>query len=276
MRPSISLCMIVRNEEGNLPECLAGMKGLVDEIVVVDTGSTDRTREVAAGLGAKVYDFPWVDDFAAARNESRRHATGQWIFWLDADDRIDDVNRRQLVSLFEQLSEQDLARDVAYLMWCRWASADGEAAGMSHARLFPNASALAWKGRIHESLVAPDDACTIAGRPTEVVIRHVGYEDEALVFRKQQRDLRLLQIEYATNPNDPTTLFYLARVHLGLGRATEALRLLRKSIRLAAQRQYTWTRKAHVLAATCLLDLKRPVEALAACEAGLAQYPRRS
>jgi hypothetical protein len=72
--------MIVRNEESNLPACLESVKGVFDEIIVVETGSTDRTREVAADHGARVIDFPWIDSFAAARNESLRHAGGDWIF----------------------------------------------------------------------------------------------------------------------------------------------------------------------------------------------------
>src|SRR5579884_2195452 len=91
-KPRVSLCMIVRNEESNLPSCLELIREIVDEIIVVDTGSTDKTKEVAANLGAKVFDFPWKDSFASARNESLRHATGEWIFWMDADDRMDREN----------------------------------------------------------------------------------------------------------------------------------------------------------------------------------------
>ena len=72
----VSLCVIVKNEEENLPGCLGSAADLVDEVVVVDTGSTDRTKEVAARFGAKVFDFPWVDSFCAGRNESLAHATG--------------------------------------------------------------------------------------------------------------------------------------------------------------------------------------------------------
>src|SRR5262245_19779528 len=93
MSHRISLCVIARNEDANLPACRQSVADLVDEMIVVDTGSTDRTKEVAALLGARVFDFAWVDSFAAARNESLRHATGDWIFWLDGDERLDDANR---------------------------------------------------------------------------------------------------------------------------------------------------------------------------------------
>jgi tetratricopeptide (TPR) repeat protein len=94
---------MVRNEEEKLPSCLQSAADLVDEIIVVDTGSTDSTKEIAARFGAKVFDFPWIDDFAAARNECIRHATGEWIFWMDADERVNESNREKLRTLFQSL-----------------------------------------------------------------------------------------------------------------------------------------------------------------------------
>src|SRR5712691_12482782 len=102
---SVSLCLMVRNEEANLAACLQSAADLVDETIVVDTGSTDGTRELAAKLGARVFEFPWCDDFAAGRNECIRHATGEFIFWMDADERIDEVNREKLRVLFRSLAE---------------------------------------------------------------------------------------------------------------------------------------------------------------------------
>src|SRR5262249_53411265 len=103
VRPRVSLCLIVRNEEQNLPACLAPVAPLVDEMVVVDTGSIDNTPRVAAELGARVFDFAWQDDFAAARNESLRRASGDWALWLDADDRLDAANVRRLSDLLAAL-----------------------------------------------------------------------------------------------------------------------------------------------------------------------------
>ncbi len=114
MAPLISLCMIVKDEEANLPACLITVADLVDEIIVVDTGSADRTRECAEHFGARVVDFPWVDDFSAARNESLRHATGEWILWLDADDRIDVPNRDRLRALFASLPPDNVGFVVQY------------------------------------------------------------------------------------------------------------------------------------------------------------------
>ncbi len=92
-KATISLTMIVKNEEANISKCLRSVAGLFDEIVVVDTGSTDRTVEIAREFGGRVFDFVWVDDFAAARNAALARATGDCAFWLDADDVIDPPER---------------------------------------------------------------------------------------------------------------------------------------------------------------------------------------
>ena len=100
---SVSLCLMVRNEEEKLAACLQSAGDLVDETIVVDTGSTDGTRELAAKLGARVFEFPWCDDFAAARNECIRHAAGEYILWMDADEVVDSSNREKLRALFKAL-----------------------------------------------------------------------------------------------------------------------------------------------------------------------------
>lgn len=104
---TVSLCLMARNEEENLAACLQSAADLVDETIVVDTGSTDSTRDLAGKLGAQVFEFPWVNDFAAARNECIRQATGDFIFWMDADERIDSLNREKLRALFRGLGSQE-------------------------------------------------------------------------------------------------------------------------------------------------------------------------
>src|ERR1700675_1152507 len=91
MTACLSAALIVRDEAVMLGDCLRSLCGFADEVVVVDTGSTDGTRELAAGLGARVVTFPWRGDFAAARNEALRHARGRWILYVDADERVAPV-----------------------------------------------------------------------------------------------------------------------------------------------------------------------------------------
>src|SRR4051794_3984801 len=98
-RPHFSLCMIVRDNAGTIIPCLESIRPWVDEMIVVDTGSTDGTAEIAERMGAKVFQFPWIDDFSAARNESLRHAQGTWLFWMDSDDTISPENGRKLREL---------------------------------------------------------------------------------------------------------------------------------------------------------------------------------
>jgi len=97
--PTISLCMIAKNEESNLADCLNSAKGIADEIIIVDTGSTDRTKEIAKKFSAKIYDFKWMDDFSAARNESLKHAAKDWVLVLDADEALDEEGKKAIREL---------------------------------------------------------------------------------------------------------------------------------------------------------------------------------
>jgi len=85
---TLSLCMIVKNEQQFLPDCLESVRNIVDQIVIIDTGSVDNTVEIAKRYSSEVHYFKWCDDFSAARNESIKYASGDWIFWIDADERL--------------------------------------------------------------------------------------------------------------------------------------------------------------------------------------------
>ena len=104
----LSLCMIVKNEEHNTEACLSSIRPWVDEMVVVDAGSTDKTPEIAQRLGARLFHFDWCDDFAAARNASLAYARGKWIFWMDADDTIDDTNGSKLRELVQRSVDETI------------------------------------------------------------------------------------------------------------------------------------------------------------------------
>jgi tetratricopeptide (TPR) repeat protein len=265
--------MIVRNEEENLETCLAHVAGLFQEIVVVDTGSNDSTREVAARLGAKVFDFPWNDDFSRARNESIRRATGDWIFWLDADDRIDAENARRLGAVFSQLHAVDLGRLPLAIIDCvSYCALSRATICQSHARLFPNNGKLVWEGRIHERLISP-----AGGLPhliaTDVTIHHLGYEDAKRTAQKQFRDQRILEQDLVLNPDDPMTQFYLGRMRVSQRRPADALRLLQKFIAASHTQPLSNAPHACAMAVKCLDQLQRPAEAIEFSTQSLARFP---
>ncbi len=205
--PTVSLTMIVKNEAHNLTDCLESVQGLVNEIIVVDTGSSDDTREIALRNGAKVFDFPWCDSFAAARNEAVRRATGDWCLWLDADDRIDEENREKLRLALR--SPQAMAfRTVSE-------THDGFCEAW-HVRVFHRTDG--WVHRVHEYVNLPG-----AARRVDVTIRHVGYQNRAAMLGKCERNLKLLLAELKDDPTDQHPLEYMGPLCLEMGRLDEAV-----------------------------------------------------
>jgi glycosyltransferase involved in cell wall biosynthesis/tetratricopeptide (TPR) repeat protein len=265
-----SLCLIVKNEEDNIAACLQSAAGLFDDVVVVDTGSADRTKQIALGHGARVFDFPWVDDFAAARNETLRHAKGEWIFWLDADDRLDEDNREKLRLLLQRLPEHN----VCFSVKCRCLSdpASDASTVVDHIRLFRNDPRIAWRYRIHEQILPSIREAGGRVEHADVEVLHTGYADAALRRRKLERDLRLLLLEHAAQPHDPFTLFNLGASYAELRRHDEALPLLQESL-ARSHPSDSIVRKLYALIASCHLTTGRHAEALAVCSQGLAVCP---
>jgi len=269
-RPRVSLSMIVKNEEANLPECLASLADLVDEIVIVDTGSTDCTKEIARRFGAKVFDFAWVDSFAAARNESLAHVTGEWVLWLDADDRLDADNRARLRRLLDRLP----GAHTGYVMKCLCLP-DPEtktATVVDHVRLFRNQPGMRWKYRVHEQILPALRGLGGTVEWTDVVVHHVGYRNREVRRRKLERDLRLLLLEQSEQPDDPFTLFNLGSVYQEMGKLEEAIPLFRRSLAGSCPTD-SIVRKLYALIAQCQNHLGRPAEAAATCLEGRTHYP---
>jgi tetratricopeptide (TPR) repeat protein len=262
--------MIVKDEEANLPDCLGPVADLVHELVVVDTGSADGTKAVAARFGAQIVDFPWVNDFAAARNESLQHASGEWIFWLDADDRLDDANRARLRTLLETLPEDN----IAFLMRCQGSPDDSTLCGMAvgQVRLFRRHEQARWQYRVHEQIWPSLSRLGGSARWSDVVIRHRGYDDPSVRARKRQRNLALLLQENAERPDDPYILYNLGAVYQVMGRLSEAVSLLERSLQLAASAD-GYVPVAYGLLAECQRALASPSAAIATCQAGRKHFP---
>lgn len=147
---TLSLCMIVKNEEAVLARCLSSVKEVMDEIIIVDTGSQDSTVEIARQFTDKVYSFPWVDDFSAARNFSFSKATMQYLFWMDADDILLPQDRENLFSLKETL---DPSIDLVMMKY--HVAFDGQGNPVFsyyRERMLRRAKQYRWQGAIHEAI----------------------------------------------------------------------------------------------------------------------------
>src|SRR4051794_2528043 len=266
MPARVSLCMIVRDEEENLRRCLENVRGLFDETIVVDTGSRDRTREVAGEFGARVVEFRWCDDFAAARNAGVERASGEWVFWLDADDRIwaDDLGGLQ-----ELLASLTPNEPAAYLMRT---SSGAESAVHWHVRLFRNLPQIRWRYRVHEQIVNAVQEAGHALRRTEIVICHGGYADPQLLKLKLERNLRLLIRALGEHPGDPFLVMNLGSTYLALESPADAAAAFEWYLRAApsaadAPAHFYYE---YAMAERQRGDLRRAIEL---CRAGLARHP---
>lgn len=225
---ALSLCMIVKNEERNLPRCLESVRGLAGELIVVDTGSTDATRQIAASHGAEVIPFDFkVVDFAAARNCALARARRRWILMLDADERLD----RAGVPMIETLIA--LNENAGYFLERRNHSSDSGRSTTDYVvRLFPNRPNYRYRGRVHETV----DASILAGggrlRKTGIRIDHTFCSDLEDRRRKNRWYLEILMEEIEANPNDDSRLDFLAAEYHQLGMFHEATQVAERIARL--------------------------------------------
>lgn len=197
---SISLCMIVRNEEDVLGRCLRSVADLVDEIVIVDTGSEDRTREIAAAYTQNIYHFDWIDDFAAARNAAFEKASCEYCMWLDADDVLEEQDRAEFRRLKESL---DPAVDVVMMRYHTGFDEGGNVTfSYYRERIVKNRAGMMWKGAVHEVIET---------------VGHVIYSPCAVTHRKEHpsdpdRNLRIFEGLLAKGTVlDARQQFYYAR-----------------------------------------------------------------
>jgi len=217
---SLSLCMIVKNEEKYLERCLNSVKEFVDEIIIVDTGSTDNTKGIARKFNAKIFDFKWVDDFAAARNFSISKATKDWILVLDADEEIDKENMKKLLELIKDkelygilIIQRDYTnnKNAFGFKEHKYKNSAGYVP-MPIIRIFRNDPRIRYEDRVHETVgnSLRKHSLKFIERP-DIFIHH--YKEEKGDENKKKRQLkylRLAQKMIKDNPNHGRAHYFIA------------------------------------------------------------------
>lgn len=272
--PKVSLCMIVRDNAGTIRPCLESIRPWVDEMIVIDTGSTDDTPRICEELGARVRHWPWRDDFSAARNESLKDARGEWIFWMDSDDTMPAACGRQLRELVDR---DHPANELGYVMQvhCPGPPDEGrrDVTVVDHIKLFRNRPDLQFEHRIHEQILP---AIRRAGGDvafTDIHVIHSGSDHSPEVRqRKLKRDFKLLHLDLAERPDHPFVLFNLGMTYADAGELDEAERWLRKCLEVSHPHE-SQVRKAYALLVSVLYRQQHYPEADEACRQGLAIYP---
>jgi glycosyltransferase involved in cell wall biosynthesis/Flp pilus assembly protein TadD len=262
--PSISACLIVRNEEKLLEKCLNSIRDYVDEIIIVDTGSTDRTVEIAESFGARIYHHPWEDHFSRHRNQSFGYAKYDWILYIDADEELlpgsGEVLRKSITDA------DDDVHAIAVILECIFNG--GKSMAYNNAvRLFRNHRGFYYKGRVHNYIVGVKNVLCCPIR-----LFHYGYNlDRSTMSRKFERTTKLLKLDIADDPNDPRPHHFLSASYLSENMYEEALEEAGASVLLceshnSISHNYFWSL---YIAATSSLNLGRREEARAFAEKGI-------
>jgi tetratricopeptide (TPR) repeat protein len=267
--PKLSICMIVKDEEKNLKRCLKSVRSIVNELIVVDTGSKDNSISVAKNFGAKVSRFTWCDDFSAARNEALKHATGDWIFQIDADE---ELLPNSIPFLRERMQD---AWSLLYMITIDNGPAHSERFYKS-GRLFRNHPHILYSRPYHETirpsvdnLITSESGWRIVYEP-KIVIRHYGYEKSQIDNKgKWNRELRILELYIKENPDDQSMAIRLAELYEHAERYDEALDICKRA--LAINPNYA---AAHHIMGTAFYSMGRLDEAIVAFKKCLAIDPQ--
>ena len=266
----ISACVIVRNEAENLPRWLSSARKYADEIIVVDTGSTDNSKEIAIKAGAGVFDFKWINDFSAAKNFALEQASGQWIAFLDADEYFDEASRRKVRSLLKRL---DSRQDVQGLT-CPLYNIDADEGNrilsiVVQLRLFRNIPYLRYEGNVHENIAGLSREDMYYAQ--ELRIMHTGYSAHQQ-RQKSARNLQMLMERQAKEEN-PFDWHYMVDCFYAMGdyvKAAEyAQKILSRPDLPERDREKAWENWA----SSKLKMGEARQEVLSILDKGLAEFP---
>lgn len=275
---TLSVCMIVRNEENCIERSLQSLQGLADEVIIVDTGSTDKTLAIAQRFTAKIFHFPWTDDFSAARNFALSQATSSWILVLDADEVIAQEDHQRI----KQLIATPEKNAVAYFLHQKEYTNDSTLTGFFYRtekdaynkdylgfvvvenaiRLFRRAEDISFSWRIHESVAPSLEKRGISPVDSGIFIHH--YKQEKGKDAQHQKMLRYLAIEeqqLRETPQLAKPWYEIGLIYYALGRYSDAIAAFQKVISLAPE-EY----RAYYKLGRCFAKVSRFADAHAAFE----------
>lgn len=209
----ISACLITKNEEKNIARCIKSFKEAVDEIILVDTGSTDNTVKIARRFGAKVFYFKWNNNFSDARNYALKQAKGNWIIFLDADEYFCDNSIKNLKNLMRSVHEEKKV-DSLYIKIVHLNQDGKRKNSVFLHRIFKNDKKIKYFGSIHETIKREDGKLNSIYIPEDQLkIYHTGYSSESILEDKAQRNLKALIKELENGNDSPQILWYLSECY---------------------------------------------------------------
>jgi len=225
---TVSLCMIVKNEEGYLPMCLKNIGDIVDEIIIVDTGSMDRTVELAKSYGAKVYYFKWNSNFSEARNESLKYATKDWILILDADDEFSTEYKENFKLLLNSKLDENAIYFFETLNYYGDTIDSNSITINLNPRLFKNNQGIHYEGEIHNQLVYSQSKYGAIYNP--VKIYHYGYLNKTIASKnKRDRNITILNKQIIREPDNKFAYYNLGNEYTALGDVKQSLKYYYKA-----------------------------------------------
>lgn len=210
--------MIVKDEESHIEQCLLSIKNYVNEMIIVDTGSTDNTIKICEQLGATVYPYTWEEDFSAARNFGIQLCQSEWILWLDADEQLDEIQGKEITNMLEETNAKvislpvrnyygttdNIEKDNYYLLY--------------QPRLFRNFYGITFKNRIHETLTIPESVTGSDIIQANIPIYHYGYTETVVKSKnKAARNMAILLDEFSEPNHSPWIEYHIASELYRLG-----------------------------------------------------------
>mgnify|MGYP001171398301 CR=1 FL=1 len=267
----LSACLIVRDNEDTIRPCLESLKPWMDEIVIVDTGSLDRTPQICEELGARVLHSPWQDSFAQARNVSLSFARGEWIFWMDSDDTLPERCGRALRELVLGPHREQVLGYIVQVH-CPGVTPD-DVTVVDHVKLIRNRPDLRFEFHIHEQILPAIRRAHGEVAWTDLYVVHSG-SDKTPAGRKRKlaRDFKLLALDLAQHPDHPFVLFNLGMTHADAGQHQQAVQYLSRCVEVSTP-QESHLRKAYALLIGSLMQLRHWDHARQSCTDSLQLFP---